>query len=57
MKRRNFPEASAIYLPAGTRERLDTIAQSTGMNAGTFMRVAVLDRLKEAEQREEDEQQ
>ena len=46
MKQSIYPESAAVYLPLGTKGRLHAVAVQHGMTASTFMRVAVLDRLK-----------
>lgn len=49
MKQSIYPESAAVYLPRGTKERLQAVAIQRGMTASTFMRVAVLDRLNQAD--------
>ena len=46
MKQSIYPESAAVYLPRGTKDRLHAVAIQHGMTASTFMRIAVLDRLK-----------
>ena len=41
-----FKERTSICFPEGTGERIRRVAMSRGMTAATFIRTAVLDRLR-----------
>ena len=46
MKKAIYPESASVYLPKGTKTRLQVAALDCGMTVSTFLRIAVLDWLK-----------
>ena len=46
IKKTLFPESASVYLPKGTKARLETAAVERGMTVSTFLRIAVLDLLR-----------
>ena len=47
-----FPEAVSVYLPSGTKKRLDDLPAEHGITPSTLMRLAILERLEKAEKGE-----
>ena len=41
-----FKEATSVYLPSGTRQRIRELVDGRGETPATFMRVAILNRLR-----------
>ena len=56
LKRTRMTEGSAVYFPSGTKAKIQAVADPRGMSESTFIRMAVLDRLRE-ELSKEDQQQ
>lgn len=44
-----FKEATSVYLPSGTRRRIREVIEGRGETPATFMRVAILNRLRKEE--------
>ena len=53
MKKSIYPESASVYLPKGTKNRLQAVALDCGMTVSTFLRIAVLDRLKNVQKQGE----
>ena len=49
MKKTLYPESASVYLPKGTKARLEAEAVERGMTVSTLLRIAVLDRLRNAQ--------
>ena len=47
-KKTLYPESVSVYLPKGTKARLEAEAAERGMTVSTFLRIAVLDLLRNA---------
>ena len=45
-----FDEATSLYLPTGTLERVRLLAAKRGEKPANFMRMAILERVSEAEE-------
>ena len=49
------PERTAVYLPKGTKARIQAATEDHSITESTFVRIAVLERLKQLEREQQSE--
>ena len=54
-ERKVFTESFSVYMPTGTRDRLRTIAKERGVPPASVIWLAVLDKIREFERKQESE--